>query len=515
MKLRVRLVLLVAAPVMFLMSCSRPTAPVETGGNIVLRFEPASSASAASAPAGTAALDSVVVRVFRAGGGITQEVVKGAPVGVDPVEVSVSCVAENGKRVSVELFENGTMTYHGVATGVDVAANRATDVTVDAYPFDVASVNASPSVVDEGTSFTVEWPSVAIASDYVAQASHSADFATVEWQQVVTDTVAAALLPPGSHYFRVAPRTPYAQGTFAGPGFGYVRGGSGAVRITGFSARGVIPNETVSILGENLDFPGTQAVIGTMSMNIVSSAWDELVVEMPRDATTDRVTVGSLLGSHMSAEPLVALRIAYVTAARQFADSFVELMTTYSKDVNESGVVVITLPALDTRDMTVFDIIVVANDTGTDASNWGGGVTSRALTILSSGANVLAMGDGGLAFLKLVLPAYGVAMTVSQATSCYATSPNVPVFQDPHSVMGTVLPAWADICTSSERMLGLQNPSGLTLYGATSAAANRWMLVDQVVGGHRYLFWGFAADPKVFTTTGKEVMANVMYLLNN
>jgi len=251
-KFRIRLILLVAAPVMFLMSCSQPTEPVEPGGNIVLRFEPAGTGGATAAPASPSAatFDSVVVRVFRPGGAITQEVAKGAPVGVDPIEVSLSCVAEKGKRVSVELFENRAMTYHGVATGVDVSVNRQTDVTVDAYPFNVATVNATPGVVNEGTSFTVEWPSVGIASDYVAEASRSADFATIEWQQVVTDTLAAAILSPGTHYFRVAPRTPYAQGTFAGPAFGYVSGGSGNVSITGFSARGAIPNNLASSLIE-------------------------------------------------------------------------------------------------------------------------------------------------------------------------------------------------------------------------------------------------------------------------
>ncbi len=513
MKLRVRLILLVAAPVMFLLSCSRPMEPAPPGGNVVLRIEPAAPLAPAMDDVAAAAFDSAVVRVFRGGAGVKQEVARGAPLNFDPIEISVPCIAENNKRVSVELYEDGVMTHYGVNTDVDVQAGRQTAVTVDAYPFQVSGVGVSPSVVGEGGTLEVVWPKVALATDYLVESSHASSFSTVDWSLATTDTFVDVQFAPGAHYFRVAPRTAYVLGSYAGPAFGYVKGASGNVRITGFSARGAIPDDSVSILGENLDFPGTQAFIGATPMTILSSSWDELVVEMPRNATTDKVTVGSLLGNDTSADPLIALRVAYVSATGQYAESFTDLMARYAKDIDESGVAKISIPDLDTRDMSVFDVIVVANDTGTDASDWGGGVTTRALTILSSGANVLAMGDGGLAFLQLTLPAYRLSITILSATSCYAPSPNIPVFQNPHSVIGTVLPGWVDICASSEREIGLQSPSGLTLYGATSVAANRWMLADQVVSGHRFLFWGFAADPKNFTTNGQDVMANVMYLL--
>jgi hypothetical protein len=510
------LILLVAAPIMFALNCSTPNEPVEPQGNIVLRMVASSAPSDAAAPAialASPGFDSVAVSVFRAGGAIVREITKGAALDADSVDVSLSCAAEPNKRVGVDLFQSGTMIYHGANTDVDVVANRRTSVLVDVYPFAISSFTSSPGVTNEGSAFALRWSDVAIATSYLIEASPTADFDTIEWQQTVTDTISAAQLGPGSHYFRVAPRTPYATGSFVGPQFGYVLSGSNKVEITGFGAPGAIPGDEISIFGENLDFPGTQLKIGTKVMEIVSSSWGEIVARMPRDATTATVSATSSLGTAVSKDELIAQRIAYVTMTGQFAKSFIDLMWTYKADVANSGVVAVPIPDLDTRDMSVFDVIVVANDTGTDVSNWGGGSTARALAIVASDANVLAMGDGGISFLLIAVPAFRGNVSVTSQTSCYTSNPSATIFQSPHSLGVSPLGGWIDFCQNNERTLSVNNSNGTSQYASTGILSNKWVLMDDVVGSQRYFYWGFAADPKGFAKAGQDCMANIMNLL--
>jgi hypothetical protein len=513
MKLRTRLLLLLVGPVMYTLACSSPNEPAEQG-SIVFRFDRGQAMTALAAAGGVSdVFDSVAVCVFRAGSPLAEEVRSGAAITVDPVELTLGCIAEANKRVSVELFAGGVMYYHGVNEDVDVVAGTRTDVMVDAYPFFVPSLSVTPGIVSEGGTFDLSWPSTAGAGSYRVESSATADFASLEWEQSLAETLTTATLPPGAHYFRVAPQTPYATGSFAGPEITYVVGGSGAVLITGFSAPAVIPGELVTVYGENLDFPGTQAAVGTTFMQVVSASWGALTVRMPVDGKTGYVAVGSSLGSDLSDDALVALRIAYVTAGREYAQSFTDLLWSYGADLEWSAVATIPIEALDTRDMSVFDVIVVANDTGTDIANWGGGILSRATAITASGADVLAMGDGGLAFLALTLPEFRAAVFVGSASTCYAPQPNVPVFQNPYSVIGTLLPGNVSICAGAERQISLNNPSGTNNYGSTGALSNRWVLLDAQVLSQRYFYWGFAADPKGFSTDGQHVLVNVMVLL--
>ena len=222
-----------------LLSCASPNEPVPTDGRIVLRIVsgPTVATTRSDAPASTlaaATFDSVVVRVFRGGGSIVQETAKGVAM-TDSIEVSLACIAESHKRVSVDLFDNRVMTYHGANTNVNVLANRRTDVAVDAYEFLVDTLEVSPMMVPDGSSCSLRWNAAAAATWYQVQSSPTSDFASIEWEQTVTDTVLDRQSPPGSHYFRVIPRTSFARGTAAGPEFTYVFGSSGSVTISGFN----------------------------------------------------------------------------------------------------------------------------------------------------------------------------------------------------------------------------------------------------------------------------------------
>lgn len=490
-------------------------------GRVVLRFAPSGPAQAPR-PTLAAPLDSVVVRVFRSGNPPRQEVSKGAAVGVEPVELSLGCIAEPGKRVSVELFAEGVMTHHGYDTGVDVTPGAQTTVAIDAYPFLVDSVDVAPTIVSDGEAFQLEWTRAPAATNYVVQASPTADFASIAWEQSATDTVLDANHDPGSHYFRVIPKTPYAQGAPTRARFGYVTGGAGALNVTGFNTPAVIPLETVSILGENLDYPGTTVSIGGRPCLVLSVSWGKLDVRVPRNALTNLVTVTSGLGTDFSPVPLVVQRVAYVTSTGQFATGYSNVLTQHNDDFGGSGVVVLPVSDLDTRDMTVFDIILVARDTGNSKGSWGGN-SARATKIVESGAGVVAIGSGGATFLSLAVPALSSLVTVSSSlTSYYATQSNATVFRSPHAITnGTGLSQWVDITVNnvSTVALDIDAMAGATLYAATTGVLTnqRWALADftlnDALGSRRFVFLGCNGDPASFTTSGGDLLGNIMSLL--
>lgn len=522
------------------LACSRTAEPEfeAENGTVVLRFEPPAAAmsAAASGDGATAAVfDSVIVRIFRPGTPIVMEKWQGAQVGVDPVEMTLSCVAESNKRISVELFYSGLLTYHGANVDVDVVAGANTPVTVNASKFFVDALYVTPSVVPDPTPFDLSWTSAPAAAWYRVQASRQPNFAVIEWDQNVTDTVATTQLPPGMHYIRVIPMTDYATGLRTGPEGGYVTSGSGTPLITGFSAPEVIPTETVAILGENLDAPGTRAWIGSgtpIEMTILSTSWGSLLVRVPRAASTDVVAITSPLppGGALAPEVLIVQRVAYVTDGNEYSDEYREVLAKHRDDFGYSGVAVIPVADLDTRDMGVFDVVVVANDTGTDASDWGGGVPSRATAIAATGANVLALGEGGLAYLQLAVPAIaGATSQERNQTSYYVTTPNASVFTTPHAVTGGVGPQWVDISSNPEKTVGVSidsgsPPAGVSLRACTGLIIvlpnDLWAMVDFQVpdifsAKKRLFYWGHAGTPKEFTTQGDNLLGNVMYLLYN
>ena len=523
MSMRTRLVILAVAPVMFLVSCSSPDAP-EGQGSVVLRFEPLSPDARVARAGGTAlAFDSVAVCVFRPGFPVRQEACRGVTIGTDPVQMAISCVAEAGKRVSVELFVSGEMRYHGVDENVDVVANGTTAVTIDAFPFFVPALEVTPGMVYDGASFGLSWPSTPGARGYRVESSRNPDFAAIEWQQSRDDTFATVVLTPGAHYFRVAPETPYATGTFAGPEFRYVLGGTSSLVVTGLSAVGVIPGDEFAIYGENLDFPGVHASVGGERAEIVLAAWGELTVRMPAAARSGHVAVGSELGSDTSSDSLVALRLAFVSASGVLAGAFNDVLLGAGGDVEWSGVAHVPLQDLDTRDMSVFDVIIVAGDTGATPSDWGAGVPLRADAIVSSGANVLAVGDGGAAFMRLAISMLGaVPSRATTQTSCYVTEPAAALFTSPHSVTGGSSPQWVDISTSPARCVAFEMSTGTAtpvsaLYATSAAASVRWVFLDaELADGvfpQRCLFWGFDGDPREYTPQGQSCLRNAVYQL--
>ena len=512
------------------LSCSRATEP-ETGpqGSIVFRMEAApqavpgrgSSMFASTAPG----IDSVVVKVFHPGSPIQPETSKSAVIDANPVELNIACIAESGKRVSVDLYDDGVFTHHGYATGVNVVKGQQTGVAIDAYPFDVTSFSVSPGIVVSPAPFNLAWDGSPAADRYLVQCSPTSDFGTIEWSYTAIDTYVTAQLPTGSHYFRVVPQTDFANGQPCDWEFGYTRNGTNDVKITSFDPIAGIPGDIVTIRGENLDYPGYQAYIGAIQMTVVSVSWGTMQCVIPLHAVTDGVTVTNGLGS--DTKPFVVQRVAYVTSSGVDAVGYVKALAEHENDFGFSGVAVLPLTELDTRDMSVFDIIIVAHDTGTSISNWGGGVAGRVNAIANTDANVIAMGRGGAVFLMLT----GVS-TTSYLTApdpdgkYYIPSASPQVISTPHDI-GAGLEGWNDKTQPLTTHLEYSSaPAGVNLYAtrdcdrllACLGPTDEWVLADFRFDNPDgkpviYFFWGYADDANQLMGKAKDCLGNIMFLL--
>ena len=152
--------------------CSQVESPSlgESEGTISLllvRSNPQASAAfeGAALQAFAAALpmvDSLCIRVFPPGNGGAPEAIRCVTVNAldDSVEVNLTVVAENNKRVSVELFAAGKLLFFGVDENVDVVANQTTDVMLTTAPFDITIFTRDTPTVLANVAFGMEWNSV-------------------------------------------------------------------------------------------------------------------------------------------------------------------------------------------------------------------------------------------------------------------------------------------------------------------------------------------------------------------
>jgi len=512
------------------LSCESNQAPEDLGGQIVLRFEPGTSPGSLIR---ASVFDSVVVNVFRSGSTIRLEGSHG--VGIDndnPITVPVSCIAENNKKVAVDLYVGRALAYHGYNVDVDVTAGQTTPVSIDVSRFFITDLTLTPQVIPTGAAFTLNWPSAPAAASYRVEMSTTMDFAVIASSQAATDTTLDVHVGQGSHFFRVRPVTPYEQGRPSPEKFGYVTAGSNQVKVLTVSST-VIPTETITITGENLDFPDTHALMGTDTLTIESAAWGQLIARVPRRAVTNKVTVTSSLGSNTSGKEVVVQRIAYVTAfpTSTTTTDYVARIDQFSDDFDQSGVAVIPLSDLDTRDMNVFDVIVVAADTGTLKTNWGGSNQGKRISaIADSDANVLAIGRGGVSFLQNTVTSANLTYTtaVDSDRQYYEHQENAVIFTTPHNVSKQDI-TFCTVASSTVALAidhGPPSPAGVGLYGSTDGGCplgfcspnDQWALADFSFRNASdqpvvYFFWGYAGAPNDLSADGKNCLGNVVTML--
>ena len=268
--------------------CSLIDSPeVPAQGVIVLQLTDNGGAAAASLdPAMARALplaDSLVVKVYRPGSGTVPEVSQGVALNppTSTTQVALTVIAEANKRVAVELFQSGVMTFFGVDENVDVVKDQDTAVSITARVFQVQSFSRDIFLVDDATTFNLIWNSTPGATFYEFHLSQTPDFSVINVVATVLDTflqVNGGDLPGGDWYFRVAAENIYTQSEFVEQ-FVHVYA---APVISGVSAPEVLRSQTVpvDIFGEHLDYPATQVTIFGQTANILSSSVDHLLVEI-------------------------------------------------------------------------------------------------------------------------------------------------------------------------------------------------------------------------------------------
>jgi len=514
---------IVVTAMILVSGCSRTSEPDAVGTiSLDLYVESATDGGSSFSPA-QGSPDSVVVRVFRGGSGVTHEVSRGVALdGTGSTSIKVACIAENDKKVSVELFENQTMWYFGVDEHVDVVVNEQTDVLIDAYDMRIDNIDVVPQVVLEGTSYNVSWSNTIAATSYLLVESTRPDFNEASTQTfLTTDTEMTFQRSNGAYYYMVAPVNPYAVGTLAGAAYSYVQAvGEPAPGVSSVDPPDAAPGELITLYGTNLDLPGSRVYIGAHLCPVVSAEDWQMTVRIPLVARTGVMSLHTVLGTvDMGLSGAYVInRIAYVTRTGEFGLKYRALI---DKDGSiNSGVAIVALSDVSDRVMSVFDIIVVANDVATGPTGPG---QATVQAIAESGAQVLAIGAGGHAYLSLLFADInGYTATLEMSSSVYIADGTFPVFQAPYSIAPQG-PATIDICGTDQPFRGIDIsgfilPSYISLYAAHSALnAESYVLlgaqstVDQ--SAVQNLFWGFEGDPDELSSLGQDCVINFIQFL--
>jgi hypothetical protein len=508
------------------LGCSQTQEPQAPLGTVSLRLQidgPAGPRAVEPAPLAPLALDSIVVCVYRPGAGTTPEACKGVGVsgGTGAVEVTLTCVAETGKRVTVALFETGILQYFGAQEGVDVTEGQSTDVTVDAYDAYVEDLTVNPAVVISGQGSDLEWSLTPAAVAYRVEESATDAFDDIVFETTTADTTLNVLRVAGAHYFRVAALTGYTVGSYSPSKVLYVAGPTElGPTIDAMDPVEAPPGERITLTGTNLDLPRSRVFLGLTECVVISATETQLVFEIPLEGSTGLVRLYSMLGNTQAPAALTVDRIAYVTNTGQYAAGYIARLTPDPQVSQDSGVCVVPTHELDSRDMSVFDIVVVAHDTGTDTSDWGGNLPGRAQAIASSGAQVLAIGAGGAAYLQLTNAVLAASQTsVTLRNDIYVLDGGSTMFQDPKPIAPPG-PSLLQISVNAQFLLGFEiaaKPASLTLYASSSAGSGSYPLLDAVTtvssNSVRSVFWGYTSDPTDLTVEADELLLNILSML--
>jgi hypothetical protein len=527
------LVTMVAAVMTAVWGCSHTTGPPERAhGTISLTISADAPEGAADVGSETGSalavpaqvtLDSVVVRVFRAGSGVQHEKWMGAAWdGVSSLDLTVTCIAEADKKVSVELFEGPNMMYFGVEEHVDVVEDENTDVQIDAWDIFIDRIDVSPQMVVEGAAFTVSWSSTRAAGSYLVQQSTSPDFDHLGTQSIIlTDTLMTGPVAPGAYFYRVAPLNAYAVGTFTPVAAGYVAAtGETPPTVSEVDPPEAAPGDRVTLRGTNLDLPGSRVTIGNESCTVLSATENEMTIGIAPAARTGTITLHTLMGSVQAPGTFIVDRIAYVTRTRQYSDWYLGQVA--AEPTISSGVAVVDLAVVADRDMSVFDVIIVAHDVGTGFPSSG---NAEMQVIAASGAQVLGVGRGGLKFVASVFDELnGLGVTTELRRDLFIPDGSLPIFQAPY----LIAPVGSDIVTMSQSdqwFTGIDIGTDLkpvyvkvTFYASLSVSTpESFALLDAQSLGTPYpvhnFYWGYEGDPVELTDAGRQCVVNILNLL--
>lgn len=477
--------------------------------------------------------DSIHVDVYPPAGSLP-EVSRGfaVPLGVDTMQVQLSVVAQQNKRVSVRLFGGGSLLYWGADTDVDVVANTSTRVTIQATAFSMGTLWFNPARVWDNEPFNLIWNRVDGAAAYQVQESPSPSFSVISWEDVVTDTFVPGPVPTGDYYFRVRAWNPYAASDWrattlhvGGPPF-----------VSGISTVEVIRGGTadIDVFGSDLDHASTEVTIFAQAATILSVSPTQLSVRVqaPATALSDVVTVTNNFGADASASLVKVQSIAYLMGPVTGGDwasanTYKALIETYGDYIDQGAVAIIPYDlAAVIADWSVFDIVVIGADTGIDASSWAGGGGSAdqlAGDIDAGGAAVLGIGRGGASFFEILGRDIGLkncqanfqnTVVVMNSTSPVYTWPNDLGASDGQTI--TIHSNTVARLLSANLSL-VPAPPGVSFHARRTLVETLFPLVQQQAGfgggtGLGFL-WGFEAAPSTLTPTGGAVFENTVNYL--
>jgi hypothetical protein len=507
--------------VLFLAACS-PTHEPESQGSIslVIYIENEAGGDVAGAPAQVFP-DSAVVRVFRGGSGVLQETHQGVAInGASQVDVTVTCSAETGKKVSVELFAGETMVYFGVDESVDVVEDENTDVTIDAYDIRIDDLEVTDPLIEPGDPpLDVFWDRVPVAASYLLLESSSPNFEQHLTQSfLTTDTVMTRNRPPGPWYYTVAPLNQYATGSLSNIAYAYVVSvGEPDPRIDDMTPQEVVPGDRVTLSGQNLNVPG-RVWVGTVICPVVSASETELEFVVPAATHTGAVSFENLMNTTGAPGILVVDRIAYVTRTdRDVSDSQWYIDLVKSENSLTSGVAVVALDEVADRDMRVFDVIIVAHDVGTGVPGTGWAQLS---VIAESGAHVMAIGRGGQTFISLAISDFnGVGFTRESRQDLYFPDGSLTLLQSPHQIAQDGVASVQVMSNPAQWFTGFDIDVPLpsvTTYARLSETGRpaSHVLLDAVVNSQFHnIYWGYEGDPNMLTSLGRDCVANIIVYL--
>lgn len=516
--------------VIFLTGCSHTNDPQSDDGmgslNVHLDLSASRAVETVSAGAAQPVVDSMVVLVFRGGAGATLEAARGVAVDGSTTDASVRvrCLAEPHKKVAVQLFDGGIMTYFGVDEDVTVKAYQNTVVTVDAVDIRIDAVTIAPVVVAEYEPVSLSWDGARAAAAYGVQESRTKSFDSVVWETLTTDTLLLLTRGLGAHYFRVAPLNQYTAGSFSDVAYCYVASATELPpSISSVTPPAAPPGALATVRGVNLDLPGSRIFIGNQECHVVSSQENEMVIRIPLTAITGQIFLSSILGDCYGPGPFVVERIAVVTGdgTGSLVHGYIPLILADPGIVYNSGVDVVTVDEIDGRDMSVFDLIVLAGDTGDLGGNWGND-PGRAQAIAASGAQVLAIGTGGAEFLLLTNSDF-TGRTVNKLVQedLYVPDVGLLIFSSPYQIPvygGGML----NFCAVPEQFVAFQVPAGpvsstLTLYASYEADHSSYALMDSRKGSGLNsvvnFFWGYDGDPAGLAPPAQGFLLNVISML--
>jgi hypothetical protein len=510
----------ISIAVLFLAACS-PTHEPESQGSIslVLYIESDAGGDVAGAPAQLFP-DSVVVRVFRGGSGVLQETHQGVAVnGASQVDVTVTCTAETGKKVSVELFAGEIMIYFGVDESVDVVEDENTDVTIDAYDIRIDDLEVTDELIlPVDPPLDVFWDRVPVAASYLLLESSSPNFEQHLTQSfLTTDTVMTRNRPPGPWYYTVAPLNQYASGSPSNIAYAYVVSVvEQQPRIDDMTPQEVVPGDRVTLTGQYLNVPG-RVWVGTVICPVVSASETELEFAVPATAHTGAVSFENLMNNIGAPGILVVDRIAYVTRTnRDASDSQWYIDLVKGENTLTSGVAVVPLDQVTDRDMRVFDVIIVADDVGT-------GTVGQLQAIAESGAHVMAVGRGGQSFITLAVSDLNSAGFTSETRQyLYFPDGSLSLLQSPHQIAQDGA-ARVQVSSPAQRFTGvnIQAPvSSVVTYAQLSelGSPTSHVLLEAVVTSQfqqpvHNVYWGYEGYPDLLTGLGRDCVANIIVYL--